>query len=190
MVEQKKGKKQNMAKKKHKKKTGIKKRQNKIAKKSNLESNIKYQQLTTKTKDILNQLDFTTENMEFTEPPDGVKMSEVILKLADPLLKKYGSDVIQMKTIISLTIIVWNKMMFPEDKQEKLQDKIIDHMTAITGDAEDVGMIVYLNDLITERKKKCFPDLKKLIISYDLSVSGDNISVNITSAPVEPKTKS
>jgi len=179
-----------MTKKKRKKKTGIKKRQDKIAKKRNLrESDIKYQQLTTKTKGMFNQLGLSVENTKFTEPPDGVKMSEVILKLADPLLKKYGDDVNRMKTIISLTIIVWNNMMFPEDKQEKLQDEIIDHLTAINGDAEDVGMIVYLNDLITERKKKYFPDLKKIIISYDLSVSGDNISVNITSAPVSPKTK-
>ena len=178
-----------MVKKKRKKKAGIKKRQDKIAKKSNLQSDIKFQKLNTKTKGILNQLGLSFEHTKFTEPPDGVKMSEVILKLADPLLKKYGDDVNRMKTIISLTIIVWNKMMFPEDKQEKLQDEMIDHLTAINGDAEDVGMIVYLNDLITERKKKYFPDLKKIIISYDLSVSGDNISVNITSAPVEPKTK-
>ncbi len=179
-----------MAKKIRKKKTRLKKRPDKIAKKENLqESDIKFQKLTTKTKDMFNQLGLSFENTEFTEPLDGVKMSEVILKLADPLLKEYGDDVDRMKTIISLTIIVWNKMMFPEDNQEKLQDEMIDHLTAINGDAEDVGILVYMNDLITERKKKYFPDLKKIILSYDLPVSGDNITVNITSAPIEPKTK-
>ena len=154
-----------MAKKKHKKKAGKTNRQGMIGKKGNQnqQTNIKYQKLRTKTKSMLNKLDLSTESMEFIEPPDGVKMSEVILKLADPLLKKYGDDDKIIETIVSLTISVWNKMMFPEDEQEKLQDEMIDHMVPRSGDAEDISVIVYINDLITERKNKYFPNLKKII---------------------------
>jgi hypothetical protein len=175
-----------MAKKNRKKKAGITNRQGKIRQKKNQnrQSDIKYQKLRTKTQSMLNELGLSTESLKFIEPPDGVKMSEVILKLADPLLKKYGDDDKIIETIISLTISVWNKMMFPEDEQEKLQDEMIDHMVPRSGDAEDISVIVYINDLITERKNKYFPNLKKVIISYDLTVSRGNIALNVTSAPI------
>ena len=98
-----------MTKKKCKKKAaGTTNRQGMITQKKNqnLQSNIKYQKLRTKTKSMLNELGLSTENMKFIEPPDGVKMSEVILKLADPLLKEYGDDEKLVETIVSLTICV------------------------------------------------------------------------------------
>jgi len=180
-----------MEKKKRKKKAGITNRQGKIRQKRNQnhQSDIKYQKLRTKTQSMLNELGLSTEGMKFIEPPDGVKMSEVILKLADPLLKKYGDDEKLIETIVSLTISVWNKMMLPEDEQENLQDEMIDYLVPRSGDAEDISVIVYINDLITERKNKYFPNLKKVIISYDLTVSRGNIALNVTSAPIQPKIK-
>ena len=74
--------------------------------------------------------------------------------------------------------------MFPEDEQEKLQDEMIDYMVPSSGDAEDISMIVYVNDLITERKNKYFPNLKEVILSYDLTVSRGDITLNISSAQI------
>jgi len=122
--------------------------------------------------------------IEFIEPPDGVKTSAVILKLAEPLLKEYGDDDKRIKAVISLTIIVWNKLMFPSDVQENLYDEMIDHLVPMNGDAEDISSIVYLTDMITKRKNAYFPDLKKIIISYDLSVSKGDITLNISSAEI------
>jgi hypothetical protein len=174
------------------KKKRSKKRKNKlgqVAQRENQHPEMNYQRLSAKTKDMLNQWGFTQEKIKFSEPPDGIKMSEVILKLAEPLIQKYADDFERIEAIISLTIIFWNKMMFPEDKQEKLQDEMIEHLVPGNGNAEDVGVVLYLNDLIMERKKKYFPDLKKIIVSYDLSLSGGNISLNISSAPVSPNAK-
>jgi hypothetical protein len=112
-------------------------------------------------------------------------MSAVILKLADPLLKKYGDNDNHIETIISLTIIEWNKLMLQEDEQKKLQDITIDHLVPIDGDAENVGSLLYISELIAERKKKYFPDLKKIILNYDLSVSIGNITLNVSSVPIE-----
>jgi len=179
-----------MAKKKHKKKAKTN-RQGKIRKKGNQnhQTDIKYQKLRTKTKSMLNGSGLSTESIEFIETPDGVKMSEVIFKLADPLLKKYGDDEKLIKTIIPLTIGIWNKLMLPEDEQEKFEDEMIDYIVPKSGDAESVGVLVYINDLITERKNKYFPNLKKAILSYDLTVSRGNIALNITSTPIQPKIK-
>ncbi len=112
-------------------------------------------------------------------------MSEVILKLADPMLKEYGDDDKQIKTIISLTIIEWNRIMFPKDVGEKFQDEMIDTLSPEVGEADTVGSILYISELIAERQKKYFPDLKRVIVDYELIVSDSDITLNISSAPVE-----
>jgi len=134
---------------------------------------------------MLNQLGLSPERTTFIEPSDGVKMSGVILKLAEPLLKRYGDNDKHIETIISLTITVWNKLLFPKSEQEELQDEIIERLVPANGDAEDIGSIVYIQDLIAERKSRYFPNLEKIIISYDVTVSGGNITLNVSSAPVE-----
>ena len=97
-----------MSKKKQKKKARITNRQAKIRqkkKKPNKQTDTKYKRLQQKVKDGFRQQGIPTEGIEFRESPDGVKMSEVILKLADPMLKQYGDNDKRIKTIISLTII-------------------------------------------------------------------------------------
>ncbi|MFC1816084.1 hypothetical protein ACFL0M_09090 [Thermodesulfobacteriota bacterium] len=172
-----------MAKKKHKKKAKTKAKK----KLSNRQFQTKYPELNAKTKNILNNLGYSSEEMAFAEPADGVKMSAVILKLAEPLIKKYGTDDKYIETIISITSIVWNKLMFPEGEQEKLQDEMIDRLATTDGDAEEIGVILYMIELITERQKKYFPDLNKLIVNYDLNVLDGNITLNVSSTSITKK---
>ena len=177
-----------MSKKKQKKKARITNRQAKIRqkkKKPNKQTNTNYKRLQQKVKDGFRQQGISPEGIEFVESPDGVKMSEVILKLADPMLKEYGDNDKQIKTIISLTIIEWNRIMFPKDVREKFQDEMIDTLSPSVGEADTVGSILYISELIAERQKKYFPDLKRLIVDYELIVSEGDISLNISSTPVE-----
>ena len=44
--------------------------------------------------------------------------------------------------------------MLPEDDQENLQDVMIDILSPPGDDAETVGSLLYISDLIAERKKK------------------------------------
>ena len=177
-----------MSKKKRKKKARITNRQAKIRlkkKKPNKQTSPKYKRLQQKVKDGFRQQGIPTEGIEFVESSDGVKMSEVILKLADPMLKEYGDNDKQIKTIISLTIIEWNRIMFPKDVREKFQDEMIDTLSPSVGEADTVGSILYISELIAKRQKKYFPDLKRLILDYELIVSEGDISLNISSTPVE-----
>ena len=52
-------------------------------------------------------------------------------------------------------------------------------------DADMVGSILFINELIAKRQKKYFPDLKRIIVDYELIVSDSDITLNISSAPVE-----
>ncbi len=177
-----------MSKKKRKKKTRITSRQAKIrqkSKKPSKQTNSKYKSLQQKVKNRLNQQGISTEEIEFIEPQDGVKMSEVILKIAEPLLKKFGDNDKLIKTIVSLTIVEWNRLMLPEEKREKLQDEMIDTLSSQDDEAETVGSLLYVSDLIAERQKKYFPDLRKWIVDYELIVSGGDITLNISSASME-----
>ncbi len=183
---------QAMSKKKRKKKARITNRQAKIRqkkKKPSKQTNTKYKRLQQKVKNGFKQQGIPTEGIEFIESPDGVKMSAVILKLAEPLLKEYGDDDKRIETIISLTIIEWNRFMFPEDVREKFQDEMIDTLSPPGDEADTVGSILYISDLIAKRQKKYFPDLKKMIIDYELIVSDGDITLNISSAPVESNSK-
>ncbi len=178
-----------MSKKKRKKKARITNRQAKIRQKSKKPSkqiNTKYKSLQQKVKNRLNQQGISTEDIEFIEPQDGVKMSEVILKIAEPLLKKFGDNDKLIKTIVSLTIVEWNRLMLPEEKREKLQDEMIDTLSSQDDEAETVGSLLYISDLIAERQKKYFPDLRKWIVDYELIVSGGDITLNISSASKDP----
>jgi hypothetical protein len=134
-----------------------------------------------KVKEDLNERGLYTENAEYRESSDGVKMSAVILKLAKSLLKKYGDDDKRIETIISLTIAEWNRLMLPEGEREKYQDEMIDKLSPPDDGAATVGSLLYISDLIAERKKKYFPNLKKVIVNQELIVSnriGYRIQIN------------
>jgi len=143
-----------------------------------------YNKLQEKTKTFLEQQGLSTDDMSFIEPPDKVKMSDVILKLAEPLLKKYRDSDNRIKAIISLTILEWSKLMFPDSEQEELQDMTIDNLIPADGNAEDVASLIYISDLISERKQKYFPEIRKVILSYDLNVVRGDITLSISSAPI------
>ena len=68
-----------------------------------------------------------------------------------------------------------------------MQDEMIDTLSSPDDEAETVGSLLYISDLIAERQKNYFPDLKKWIIDYELIVSDGNITLNISSAPIESK---
>jgi len=43
-------------------------------------------------------------------------------------------------------------------------------------------------DLMAERREKLFPHLRKLVVDYELDISGGRLTLNVTSAPIpEPR---
>ena len=174
-----------MSKKKRKKKARITNRQAKIRQNKRKKSNTKYKRLQQKIESGFKQQGKSTESIEFRESSDGVKMSEVILKLAEPLLKQFGDNDKRTKTIISLTILEWNRLMLPEGEREKFQDQMFDTLLPQNDEAGMVESILYINELIAKRQKKYFPDLKRFIVDYELIVSEGDITLNISSAPLE-----
>jgi hypothetical protein len=121
---------------------------------------------------------------EIPTPEGQAKMSAVVIQVAEPLLKKYGKTAKQAETIISMTVAGWNKSIFPPDKQPIIEKDLIDCFVPKDGSAEAVGVTIHIMDVIAERREKLFPDIRKIIVDYELDISGDRLTLNVTSAPI------
>ena len=66
---------------------------------------------------------------------------------------------------------------------------MLDTLLPSGDDVDMVGSLLYISDVIAERQKKYFPDIKKVIVDYELIVSDGDITLNISSAPIESNSK-
>jgi hypothetical protein len=83
-----------------------------------------------------------------------------------------------------LTIAGWNKSIFPPDKQPIIEKDLIDIFVTKDGSAEAVGVAIDFMDMVADQRKKLFPDLRKVIVDYDVVISGGRLTLNVTSAPI------
>ena len=113
-------------------------------------------------------------------------MSAVILTLAEPLLKQYGTDARRAESVIVLAIAAWNKAMLSAETQPGFEKDVIDIAVPLDGSAELVGVAVEVMDLIEERRKNLFPDLRVVIANYDFQVSQGRLTLNVGSATIPP----
>ena len=121
---------------------------------------------------------------EMPTPEGEAKMSAVILQLAEPLMKQHGTTAERAEGLLMLTTAGWNKSMFPPDKQPLIEKDLIDAFVPKDGSAEDVGVAVQVMDIIAERRQKLFPDLRKIVVDYEVEIGGGRLTLNVTSAPI------
>ena len=108
-------------------------------------------------------------------------MSEIILELADPLLDGDVSNPKEVDFIVQLTIAAWNEAMFSSDRQAAMEKEIIDTLVAPDGDAEQVGTIIQAMEIVDDRRKRLFPNLRRFVVDYDLQVSEGRVALNVLS---------
>ena len=74
--------------------------------------------------------------------------------------------------------------MFPEDKQSAIEKDLIGCFVPKDSSAVAVAVVAEIMDLVVERRKKLFPDLRKVIVDFETTVVSDGIKLNVTSAPI------
>ena len=121
---------------------------------------------------------------EIPAPESEAKMSAVVLEVAGPLLKQHGKTPERAEAVIMLVVAGWNKALLPPDKQPPIEKEIIDRLVPADGSAEAVGVAVHIMDTAAERREKLFPDLRKIIVDYELDISGGRMTLNASSATV------
>lgn len=123
--------------------------------------------------------------------PEGeAKMSAVILKVAEPLVKKYAETPEQAKAVIMFVIDGWNKSLFPLDKQAVVEKEILAPLVSKGANAETIAMIVDIMNTAAKRRRKLFPDLRKIVVDHKVTISGDSFNLNVSSAPAPDDWKS
>lgn len=113
-------------------------------------------------------------------PPQ--KISEAILRIAEPLIRKYPKRE-RIIVIIDLAIFSWNVSLASEGKREEIETKLIDQMPG-EFDAADIASIIEQTDILIERRKKLYPDVRYLIVSRNLTIE-DNGQITLDVATVK-----
>ena len=121
---------------------------------------------------------------EMPTPEGEAKMSAIILQLAEPLMKQHGTTAERAEALLMLTIAGWNKSMFPPGKQPLVEKDLINAFVPKDGSAEAVAVAVEVMDIIAERRPRFFPDLRKIIVDYDVEIGGGRLTLNVSSAPI------
>ena len=121
---------------------------------------------------------------EIPTPEGEARMSAVVLEVAEPMLKQHGKTAERAKAVIMLVVAGWNKALFPPDKQPVVEKEIIDLLVPEDGSAEAIGVAVQIMDTAADRRKKLFPDLRKIIVDYEVEIAGGRLTLNVTSAPI------
>ncbi len=101
--------------------------------------------------------------------------------MADPLLDGDVSNPKEVDFIVQLTIVAWNKAMFSSDRQAAMEKEIIDTLVPPDGDAEQVGTIIHAMEIVDDRRKRLFPNLRRFVVDYDLQVSEGRVALNVLS---------
>ena len=144
----------------------------------------KYHHLNMKVRDMLRAQGLNSEEIVFIDKPNGIKMSAVILKLAEPYIKMYWGNEIRVRGVISLAITVWNMTFLPQEKQIELQEEWIEEVLPMDCDAKDVATMLRVFDNLQERQKDLFPGIRTFIMGHDLRLDSENIHLDISSVPL------
>ncbi len=111
------------------------------------------------------------------DPPGEDKMSEVLLDFAKPLLELTADR--HFDKVIVLAIACWNATLLPEEDQEAAINEVI-HIFSSSG-TRDVDLAKEAVQILLERKRRYFPDNKRLIADYRISHSKDQMHLMVAS---------
>lgn len=107
----------------------------------------------------------------------GIKMSEIILHLAEDLLE-IARTKSQRQFAITITCMAWNIAVIPEpERRTNAIEKMVKTIEGEEGQ-EEVREIV---NSIIEKKNRYYPEIGRIIVDYELSGNRDNLHLNIAS---------
>lgn len=104
------------------------------------------------------------------------KMSDVILRFAEPLQDEYG---IVPSDMIRFAILVWNASILPKESQDQAF-KDIDNLIP-RDDRESRQEMLMTISILLERKEKYFSDNKRFIVDYNIRESDRRIHLDVAS---------
>jgi hypothetical protein len=121
------------------------------------------------------------QNTQVMVNPAGTeKMSEVILRFAEPFKDEYG---IVSKAMLEIAIILWNASFMPSDMQSKAVEDVVNVLPRDNTEAR--REMFFIANMLLERKKQHFSDNKRMIMDYHITESAHSIHLDVVSTVPE-----
>ena len=115
---------------------------------------------------------------------DDVKMSEILLTLAEPLMKQYGKNYERIHGILDLAMTAWNLSMLPEPTEEQIVAEIAGSLPKQFS-AEEVAVMIKTIYMLMNRKRELFQDIQRVITKIDLRESAAKLDLTVFSVPIQ-----
>jgi hypothetical protein len=113
-------------------------------------------------------------------PAGTEKMSEVILRFAEPFKDEYGTV---PKEMLEIAIILWNASFMPSDMQRKAVEDVVNVLPSDNTEAR--REMFFIAHMLLERKKQYFSDNQRMIMDYHITESAHGIHVDVVSTVPE-----
>ncbi len=111
-----------------------------------------------------------------------IKISDAILRLSEPLRKKY-TDIHRTQAVVAITIMAWNMSLFPKEERLNVHQILIGDLSKkIRG--KDLSILLDNINALIDRKDKEYPFIREYILKHTLSFSGDTITLTVETTEV------
>lgn len=107
-----------------------------------------------------------------------IKMSEVILELADELLEMANTKR-QYQSVIAIAALAWNLATFEDDTQN--QHMLESFLTENVHDEQHKKDTLDIITALIKKKNRLFPDINRIIIDFQLVGNKRNFHLNVIS---------
>lgn len=105
------------------------------------------------------------------------KMSDVILRFAEPLLRDPHGVI--SKHVIRFAIAVWNASLLPKDEQSESLKPIVNMLPEDDQDARDKLIATF--DMLLARKQRYFANNTRVTLDYQITDPADMLHLDVIS---------
>jgi hypothetical protein len=116
------------------------------------------------------------------EPKGAIKMSDVLKQFVEPYLDNVH-NLQQCKTLFNLAAIAWNAAVMFESEEQTVDEFLEENLTTVETPIQQ-GAREIITQLIA-RKHQHFSDIKRLIMDFDVTQSGQRYDISVASTLVE-----
>jgi hypothetical protein len=85
-----------------------------------------------------------------------------------------------------MAVMAWNISLFPDEEHVHLHGMLLESLPPQLG-GEDVGVLLSTIDLLMARKRLLYPHVREYILTHELTLVDDKVTLSVGTAPVPEK---
>ncbi len=126
-----------------------------------------------------------TQRQHVQLPTTGVRMSDVIRHLTEPIVEELGDSVDDLERIITLTVAAWNLTLFAPDVQCRQFERLSERFFG--SDREGIAVFRWICDVVAERRMQFYPHLNVTILDVHFTrESASSLYFEVAYSIVQP----